>query len=37
MDDDAESIITGERYDYIGSIIGSCLKKEQQRKADDFR
>lgn len=28
MDDDAESIITGERYNYIGTIIGDCLKKE---------
>ncbi len=27
MDDDAESIITGERYNYIGSIIGDCIKK----------
>ena len=32
MDDDAESIITGERYDYIGSIIGSCLKKNCKGK-----
>ena len=31
MDDDAESIITGERYDYIGSIIGSCLKKGRKK------
>ncbi len=28
MDDDAESIITNERYVYIGSIIKSCLKKK---------
>ncbi len=27
LDDDAESIITNERYNYIGSIIGKCLKK----------
>ena len=27
MDDDAESIITAERYNYIGTIIGACLKK----------
>ena len=27
MEDDAESIITGERYSYIGSIIDSCIKK----------
>ncbi len=28
MDDDAESIITNERYIYIGSIIKGCLKKK---------
>ena len=28
MDDDAESIITNERYIYIGSIIKDCLKKK---------
>ena len=28
MDDDAESIITNERYLYIGSIIKGCLKKK---------
>ena len=28
MDDDSESIITNERYEYIASIIGSCLKKK---------
>ena len=27
MDDDAESIITNERYVYISSIIGKCCKK----------
>ena len=27
FDDDTESIITNERYNYITSIIGSCLKK----------
>ena len=27
MDDDAESIITGERYNYIGTIISGCVKK----------
>lgn len=27
MDDDAESIITGERYNYITSIIEDCYKK----------
>lgn len=30
MDDDAESIITNERYDYISKIIGSCLKKKNK-------
>ncbi|SFE54645.1 ferrous iron transport protein B [Peptostreptococcaceae bacterium pGA-8] len=28
MDDDAESIITNERYTYIASIIGSCYEKK---------
>ena len=28
MDDDTESIITNERYVYISSIIGDCLKKK---------
>ncbi len=27
LDDDAESIITNERYNYISSIIGKCSKK----------
>ncbi|MBQ7469970.1 MAG: ferrous iron transporter B [Pseudobutyrivibrio sp.] len=27
LDDDAESIITGERYNYIGTIINDCVKK----------
>ncbi len=27
LDDDAESIITSERYDYITSIIGDCLRR----------
>jgi ferrous iron transport protein B len=30
MDDDAESIITGERYNYIGSIINGCVKKAKK-------
>jgi ferrous iron transport protein B len=30
LDDDAESIITGERYVYIGSIIKGCYKKKNQ-------
>ena len=27
LDDDAESIITSQRYDYITSIIGKCLRR----------
>ncbi len=27
LDDDAESIITSQRYDYITSIIGGCLRR----------
>ena len=30
MDDDAESIITNERYIYIGEVIKSCYKKQNQ-------
>ena len=30
MDDDAESIITNERYLYIASIINDCLKKKNK-------
>lgn len=30
LDDDAESIITSERYTYIGSIIDHCLKKNKR-------
>jgi len=32
MDDDAESIITNERYVYIGSIIKGCYKKKSAGK-----
>ena len=32
MDDDSESIITGERYNYIGSIIEDCYKKRVKRQ-----
>lgn len=32
MDDDAESVITNERYIYIGSIIKGCLKKKSAGK-----
>ncbi len=32
MDDDAESIITNERYIYIGSIIKGCYKKKTAGK-----
>ena len=30
MDDDSESIITNERYIYIGSVIKACYKKKSQ-------
>ena len=30
MDDDSESIITNERYIYIGTIIRECLKKKNK-------
>lgn len=32
MDDDSESIITGERYRYIGEIIEECYKKRIKRQ-----
>ena len=32
MDDDAESIITNERYLYIASIIQACYKKRDKKK-----
>jgi len=32
MDDDTESIITNERYNYIASIISGCLKKKNKNK-----
>ncbi len=32
MDDDCESIITNERYNYISSIIKDCYKKRVHRK-----
>ena len=32
FDDDAESIITNERYAYISSVIGDCLKKVNKEK-----
>lgn len=32
LDDDAESIITNERYIYIASIIKSCYKKQSKEK-----
>ena len=31
-DDDTESIITNERYTYISSIIGTCVKKNHNKK-----
>ena len=36
MDDDAESIITNERYSFIGSIIGDCLKKNKNTGTDNI-
>ncbi len=30
LDDDSESIITGERYNYISSIIGGCYDKKNK-------
>ena len=32
MDDDSESIITNERYNYISSIINECYKKKNKKK-----
>ena len=32
MDDDSESIITNERYNYISSIINECYKKKNMKK-----
>lgn len=32
MDDDSESIITNERYNYISTIIGDCLVKSEKEK-----
>ena len=32
LDDDAESIITNERYVYIASIIKGCYKKKEHGK-----
>ena len=32
LDDDAESIITNERYIYIASVIKACYKKKQVKK-----
>lgn len=32
MDDDSESIITNERYNYITSIISACYKKKNKTK-----
>ena len=36
LDDDAESIITNERYVYIASIIKGCYQKEERRQAFGF-
>ena len=32
LDDDSESIITNERYEYISSVIGKCQKKKNAGK-----
>ena len=32
MDDDAESIVTNERYQYISSIIGKCMTKASSKE-----
>lgn len=32
MEDDSESIITGERYEFIGKIIGDCIQKSKTEK-----
>ena len=32
LDDDAESIITNERYNYISSVIDKCLQKAEKEK-----
>ena len=37
LDDDAESIITNERYVYIAEIIKGCYKKKSQRAAVRIR
>ena len=37
LDDDAESIITNERYVYIASIIKGCYKKKSAGKLDRLR
>ena len=31
MDDDAESIITAERYEYIGQVIGGCVARKSRK------
>ena len=36
MDDDAESIITNQRYEYIGSIIDACITKSRPKHALTF-
>lgn len=33
MDDDAESIITNQRYEYIGSIIDACITRNRPKHA----
>ena len=38
MDDDAESIITNQRYAYISKLVATCVQKRQaQGHADHLR
>ncbi len=37
MDDDAESIITNERYTYIASIINDSYVKKSKSRTDNVR
>ena len=34
MDDDVESILTHERYEYLSSIIGECVAKGKRKKGE---
>ncbi len=37
LDDDAESIITNQRYAYISKVVDRCVKKRQPTQPDGFR